>query len=147
MKKRKSKNNLYIKYGIIFSIVIVFIVLVVLIYNNIFASKTNHRFDGIDKHNVTTEEKNKVNEIFNEIDGIEKIDIYVTSKIINIYIKTDGDIDFKKMKNASKNVIDCFNNENLEFYDLQFFIESSNEESNLYPKIGYKHKSQKEIAW
>ena len=61
--------------------------------------------------------------------------------------KPEEDIDFENIKTKANEVISSFSEENLSYYDLQFFIESANEESEIYPQIGYKFKANEEFAW
>ena len=143
MKKKKQ----IIKYSIIGVIAIIIIVLGVIIYKNIFASKESTRFNGVEDHVLTKEEKNNIKDTFSDIDKIEKIDSEVNSKIIRIHILLSEDVDFNKMKDLSNKAIEKINEDNLKFYDVEIFIESKNEESSTYPQIGYKHKSNSKFSW
>ena len=81
------------------------------------------------------------------MENIKSIKIYKDSKIIKIVVKLDEDIDFENIKTKANEVLTSFSKENLSYYDLEFFVESSNKESEIYPKIGYKFKDNTEFAW
>ena len=48
------------------------------------------------------------------------------------------------MKEKSKEIIEKFSKEEIEFYDFQFFIK--NEDGN-YNLMGYKNKKNENISW
>ena len=57
------------------------------------------------------------------------------------------DIKFDKMKTMCDSAIEKVSEDNLLYYDLEVFISSKNEESTIYPQIGYKHRSKKTFSW
>lgn len=96
---------------------------------------------------MTNDEKNSAKDKINELENVKDVDIYIDSKIIKIVVKLEEDIDFESIKTKANEVITSFSEENLSYYDLEFFVESSNEESEVYPQIGYKFKTNSEFAW
>jgi hypothetical protein len=143
MKKIKK----YYKWIILAVTLIVILALSILIYINLFKQGEENRLEGIEEYTVTKKEINLVKENFNKLEGINDIDIYTNYKIIKIYIKLNEDIDFDDVSEVSLESINNFSEENLKFYDVEVFIDSLDEESEIYPKIGYKHKSNSEFTW
>lgn len=143
MKKIKK----YYKWIILAVTLIVILALSILIYINLFKQGEGNRLEGIEEYTVTKKEINLVKENFNKLEGINDIDIYTNYKIIKIYIKLNEDIDFDDVSEVSLESINNFSEENLKFYDVEVFIDSLDEESEIYPKIGYKHKSNSEFTW
>ncbi len=137
----------YIKYIILLVIIIVIFILGFFIYKNLFADSVNSRYKDIESYKLTNDEKNSAKDKINELENIKSVKIYKDSKIIKIVVKLDEDIDFESIKTKANEVISSFSEENLSYYDLQFFIESANEESEIYPQIGYKFKTNEEFAW
>lgn len=144
--KKLSKKKI-VKYVIMFVIALVAIISIILIYNNLFAPSNSNRFDGIEEYKLTKKEKEAVKEKFNEIEKIKSIDVYTNSKIIKIFIKTTEDINFDNIKALANESLTSFSEENLSFYDVEIFVESLNEDSTLYPQIGYKCKTCTEFVW
>jgi len=140
------KKNL-IKYIILTIIVILIVVLGVLIYKNLFAGKESSRYKDIEKYELTNSEINIVKDKINELEGIKSVDIYTSSKIIKIVVKLNEDIDLDSIKNKANESISLFSEENLTYYDIEFFVTSKNEESEIYPQIGYKFKTNSEFSW
>ena len=141
------KKKSIIKLIIVLLILIVAFISIFMIYKNLFASSNNTRYDDIEKHKLTNDEKNATKDILKEIENADEVDIYVNSKIIKIIISLKEDTDFEQVKNISNQVVSKISEKNLKFYDIQIFVESNNEESEIYPKIGYKHKSKEDFTW
>lgn len=146
IKSNKSKSS-KVKCIIIFVIILIILILSFMIYLNLFNNTSSNRFKDIENYKLTKEEKNSVKEKIKELENIEEVDIYTNSKIIRIFIKLTDDIDFDQIKTVSNSLLEEFSNENLSYYDVEVFVESKNEESDIYPKIGYKHKTSEEFVW
>lgn len=137
----------YIKYIVLLIIIIVIFILGFLIYKNMFADSINSRYKDMENYKLTNDEKNSAKDKINELENIKSVKIYKDSKIIKIVVKLEEDIDFNSIKTKANEVITCFSEENLSYFDLEIFIESSNSESEVYPQIGYKFKTNTEFAW
>lgn len=154
MKKKSKKSN---GSGVIITVVVLALAVVSLfgyiVYKSIFASVESKRYEGIEEHKITVDEINGIKEVFSELGELEKIDVYTESnknsksKIIKIRISLKEDVNFDKMKEMSNSVIAKVSEENLGYYDLEVFISSNNEESEVYPQIGYKHRSNSIFSW
>lgn len=138
----KSKK---FKYLLILFITLLIIVLSLLVFKNLFSNSNADRFEGIENYKLTNDEINSIKESF-AIDNAN-IDVYVKSKIIRIYIELEEDFDFDTIKQLSNNSLTNIKEENLKYYDIEVFVESKNEESTVYPKIGYKHKTNSQFIW
>lgn len=143
MKKLKK----YYKIIIAALILVIISVLSFLIYVNIFKEGDSNRLENINEHELTKKEISKVKETFNELDQIKSIKIYTNYKIIKIYITLEDEVSLDKIDKLSNKAIEDFNDKNIEYYDIEIFVECLNEESEAYPKIGYKHKTNSEFTW
>lgn len=103
------------------------------------------RLDGIEEVEITEEKKNEIIDFIKSDENITDVSINIKGKIINISIKaTTEENTIDKMKDKSKEVVEKFKKEEIEFYDFQFFIK--NEDAN-YNLIGYKNKKNENISW
>lgn len=149
----KSKRTKIIKYSIASVIILIMAIAGFMVYKTLFSSSDSSRFDGIESHKLSNDEINSAKGKINELDNIESVDIYTSvdsrteSKIIKIFIKLKSDIDFDKVKEVSNQLISSFKEDNLSFYDLEIFVDNLNEESEVYPQIGYKNKKSSEFVW
>lgn len=148
--EKKSKKSKSIARIIILAIVLIIVCLLFLVFNMLFSSSSSKRLDGIENYELTNNEKNAVKDKISELENIESVDVYVLNdktKILRIFVKLSDDIDFKKLDEKCNEAITLFSKENLEFYDVEVFVESANKESEVYPQIGYKHKTNEKLSW
>ena len=104
-----------------------------------------NRLDGIEKVQITDKKENEVIDFIKEDENITDVSISVQGKIINIIIKAKGKKNtVEKMEKKGAEIIKKFSENEIKFYDFQFFIK--NEEAN-YNLIGYKNKKNDEISW
>ena len=143
MKKMKK----YYKLIISILIVVVILILSFLIYINVFKESDSNRLENIDEHILTKKEILKAKETFGKLEQLKKIKIYTNYKIIKIYITLEEEVSLDKIDELSKKVIDDFKEKNLKYYDIEIFVDCIDDESKIYPKIGYKHKTNTEFTW
>ncbi len=146
MKSRKAKA-IKNKNIIIIVVLLIIVILSVLIYKNLFSNSNNNRFSQDSNYKVSNDEIKSAKDKLNELGNIDSIDIYTNSKIIRIFVKLSDDVEFERLKNISNETLNSFTEDNLSYYDVEIFVESSNDNSEIYPKIGYKHKSNSEFSW
>jgi len=137
----------YIKYIIIFIVVLLIFITSFLIYKNLFAGTNSSRYENIENYKLTNNEINSVKDKINELEGVKKINIYTDSKIIKIVVKLNEDINFDDIKKIANECVSGFSEDNLTYYDVEFFVQSENKESETYPQIGYKFKTNSEFSW
>lgn len=143
---KKLKKNY--KIIVIIVIVVILFILSFLIYKNLFeANGSSNRLENIEEYKLTKKEISSAKEVINELENVEKINISSNYKIIKIYITLKEDLKFKEVKEVSNKVLESFKEENLKYYDVEIFIDCSDKESETYPKIGYKHKTNSEFTW
>ena len=147
MKKILKLLKKYYKLVIIILIVLIVILLSLFIYKNLFQSGVSERLDGIENYKLTKTEKTEVKELFKELEEIKNVKIETNYKIIKIYLELSEDVDFEDIKEISNEAVQKFSEDNLSFYDVELFVTSLNEESEVYPKLGYKHKTNSEFTW
>ena len=142
-------KNKKIKLGIKILLSLIILIFLVLIYNNLFAGNNNSRNKDLSKYKITNNEKNKVTDKIKEISEVKSVDIHTNnnSKIIKILVTLESDVEFETMKNIAIEASKKFNKKNLSYYDIEFYIDSKNEESSIYPKIGYKFKDNNDFSW
>lgn len=137
----------YYKPIIIVLVLIIIAVLGIFIYKEIFEVGVSNRLEGIEKYNLTKKEIKLVKEKLNEIENVDSINITTNYKIIKIFLVLKEDVDFEEVKEICNESVEEFSERNLSFYDLEIFIESKDEDSEVYPKIGYKYKTNVEFVW
>ena len=133
------------KKVIIITIVIVILLLLVAIFNNLFSSSNYSRTSK--KYSLSNNEKNSVKAKLEEIENVDSVSIYKNVKIIKIVINLSSDTDFEQVKRISNEALSNFSEKNLGYFDVEIYVNSENDESEVYPQIGYKHKKNQEFSW
>ena len=143
MDKKKVKQ-----IAIIAGALVIFI-FILLIYNNIFAGNKAARNSDYSKYKLTNNEINSAKEKINELENVKSIDIHTNnnSKIVKIVVVLSDDVEFKKVKEVAQNVLTKFSEKSISYYDFEFYVDSEKENSEIYPKIGYKFRTNEEFSW
>ena len=147
MKKVIKFLKKHYKMIVVALVLIIIVLLCVFVYKNIFKSGISERLEGIENYTLTEKEISKIEEKFNELEVVSDIELKANYKIIKIFLNLTEDIEFEKVKKVSDEAISLFSEENLSFYDVEIFVDSEVEESETYPKIGYKYKTNSEFTW
>ena len=143
MKKFLKSNK---KIIILVSVILLVLISFVLLYKIFFGTSGSNRYEGIKSHQLSKTEINDVKGIVKELENVKSTKVYTDSKIIKIFVKLKDDVEFDKVKDVATKTISKIKEKNLKFYDVEFFIESK-DNSEVYPKIGYKHKSSEQFVW
>ncbi len=141
------KNN----KGIAITLLIILIFLIVgIVLLKAFFPKGNEygdRLKGIEKVSFSKSEISKIEEKIKERDNITNVKVDIKGRLINILITVKKDTNIDDMKDYAKEKLEVFDKEELEYYDVQFYLLNEDSESENYPSIGYKHKTSDEIKW
>jgi len=86
----------------------------------------------------------KVMELLPE--GVKSVKVRDAGRILNITIKLNDDIARDTAKSYAKKSIEAFTEEEIGYYDLQFFL-VKDIEAEQFPIIGYKIPSSENITW
>lgn len=143
----KKNNKINKKKIIIGAVILLILILLFLVYKSLFSNSDSSRYSGIENHKLEDKEIVAVEKKLKELENVESTDIYITSKIIKIIVKLNDDVDFESIKIKANEAISGFSKNNLEYYDVEIFVESSDKDSEIYPQIGYKFKTNSEFSW
>ena len=141
------KKNKKIIIGVAIGVIFLIVLLLFFIYLNLFKNNSSSRFKNASKYVLSNNEINSVKQEISDLDKVKKVSVKTNNKIINIYVKLEEDIEFDELSTVLNNTINNFKDKNLKYYDIEVFIDSENKKSEIYPKIGYKHKTSQEFVW
>ena len=141
------KNNKGIAITLL--IILIFIIAGIFLLKAFFPSGNAYgdRLKGIEKVEFSKSEITKLEEKIKERDNIKNVSIDIKGRLINIIITVNKDTNIDDMKDYTKERLEIFDKEELEYYDVQFYLLNEDDESEDYPSIGYKHKTSDEIKW
>ena len=144
-----------VKYGkknsgkVIGITVLILVIIAILLIKNLFMFDDfqaiyGTRLEGISKVAVTNKEKTAVKNSIG--DAAKKVNVRTAGRIIDILIVVSKETSLEDAKKLGEKTLESFSDEQKKFYDIQVMIETD-EESNQYPIIGYKHQSRDAITW
>jgi hypothetical protein len=131
---------------LILILILMLVAIKVLIFPSYKVNKYGNRLDGIEDIKLTETRVNEVKDKFETVDGFTIDKFRLSGKIVNIYIKVNGDISVDKVKSSSMKLVSSFSEEELKFYDFQVFVTGPDDNKN-YPMIGYKNKNSEGMDW
>lgn len=135
-------------------VIIISIILVTLLFLFILlkafipsGNEYGNRLKGIDKVVISSKDINKWEQIIKKREKIKEVSINVQGRLINILIKVEEDTNIDDIKDYSKEKLEIFDENELNYYDIQFYIINEKDNIEHYPSIGYVHKGKNEIFW
>ncbi len=141
MKKLNKKKMIIL--GVAVLVAVLFIMVVI----SLTGTNSSKRLDGASSHKLSKEEKTKVKEVVESIGDVESFSMKINNKIIRIHFTLKEEQKVDDVKSKCNEIIKNIDKKNLEFYDVEVFVLSSLKDSEDYPIIGYKHKSQESFVW
>ena len=94
--------------------------------------------DGID---ITAERENSVKEVVESYEGMKLSDVDVKCNLIDIIVVVKDATEVKTVKDMSNKLLTVFTEEELKYYDIQLWVDSNSKNSETYPIIGTRHKT------
>lgn len=131
-------------------LVVLLIIVLTIIYFVFYNTKSNYgnRLEGINKVLIKEDLKNDLKSTLLSLSEVDKVNIDVKGKIINIIIIVNDDVNIDKAYQIADSTLIKFSDEILAFYDLQFFVNQKAESiDHSFPIIGYKNKTSNSIIW
>ena len=142
----KKHKFTFITLGVILVIVIIGIFLLKMVLPDYKKGYYGNRLNDIDKYQISNDTINRVKSELEKQEGVQKVSYHAEGRLIGINVTVSKDLPFDQAKEEVKVILPIFSEEELAYYDLQVFL-LCEEESDSYPKIGYKHKTSDTFVW
>ncbi len=136
LKKNKFKA---IVVGVVMLALILMIIAIMVMFS-FKGSVYGDRCDEIKNVPITDNRKKEIKEIVGGYENIEVTDINVKCRLLDITVNLKSDMDFAIVDEMSKAILGVLSEEELELYDIELMVTSSNKENTEYPKMGTRHK-------
>ena len=145
MKVIKNNKGIFITLFII----LVFLIIGIFLLKAFFPSGNEYgnRLKGIEKVSFSDKEITKLEDQIKDREKIKDTSINVEGKLINIIITVEADTNIDDIKDYCKEKLELFAEDELSYYDIQFYLVNEKDDVENYPAIGYKHKTSDEIKW
>lgn len=142
----KSHKTLLIIIGII----LLMILAVVLTYLKLSPDSKKdlygNRLEEIEKHPIEETSVSNMQSEMQEMEGITAISYNLKGKLINIIITLDPAVLKDTAVWYANKSLEYFSEDVKTYYDIQVFLLTDGE-SEIYPMIGYKHKTSSGLVW
>ena len=145
------KKHIYAILGISAVIVVLMLALISIIgflYPDDKKDLYGNRLDGMDSVKLSDDKMNHAIQEVEKTGKIESMTYNRKGRIINFHIDVKKEIDVVTAKAFSDVILKNFSEKEKTYYDIQIFITCKNDDaSELYPIIGYKHKTSVAFKW
>lgn len=145
-----KRNKITIIVGVIFFIVMIgsAVTVIHLLYPDSKKSAYGNRLDGIEDVPVENEQVEKIKNALDETGKVNEVSYHLEGRLINFIIDVKKETDKTSAKSLSDKVLAGFTDEQKNFYDIELFVVcNEDEESEIFPIIGYKHKTTVNFVW
>lgn len=145
----QNHKRLAIAIGVSLVLLLIILVFFIMLLVGGSSNKYGNRLDGIEEVEISNDELDTIAIEMKEKDGVSDASIRIQGKIINVILTFNSDIDSKKAKEIATSTLESFSEEQLDFYNVQYFLtrESKGEDDTPYVVTGNKHPSLDEIGW
>lgn len=145
----KKHKKLAIAIGVSLILLIIIIAFFAMLLIGGSSNKYGNRLDGIEEVEITNDELDTITIEMKEKEGVKDASVRIQGKIINVILTFNSDIDSSKAKEIATSTLESFSEEQLNFYNVQYFLtrESTGEEDTPYVVTGNKHPSKESIGW
>ena len=144
----KQHKYWFIAVGIILLLMIIsFIAIKDSLFPNSSKSVYGNRLDGINDVRIDNDRFDKLKQTLNANEKVESTSIYLKGKIIDVIIDVKKDVDHVSSKALAETIMTEFSDAEKAYYDFQVYIACKDDENDLYPIIGYKHRTSNNFVW
>ena len=149
-------KKLYNKHKVLFIsclVALVLFIIILLFFITLLmegsSNKYGSRLEGIENVKISNDMIDTITDEIISKDGIKDCKIRLQGKIINLIITFNSDVSSSKAKEIAESTLSSFSSEQLDFYNVEYFItrEQNGEEDTPYVVTGNKHPLVDHIGW
>ncbi len=131
--------------GVLILLFLIFFIVVFIapLFSN---NKYGDRLEGIEEHEVTKSMVNEVTSALEENEGVTDVSYHNEGRILNFIVTINPSVTLDSVKTYANDVTDTLSKKIKNYYDIEVFF-TTEEDSDIYPVIGYHHKGAKEFSW
>lgn len=149
IKKFIKKYNKQVKIGLI---VLVVLILFLVLYKSLFYSSSEKavygvRLRDIKENEFTSEEKKDVEKKSADVEGVSSLKITIKGRLIKFFVNFDDGVSNEDIKGKFNEMLGFISDDVKGYYDITFYAVQEKDDKEIYPVIGYKHKSKDQITF
>ncbi len=142
------------KIGVIIVIILLIILIAMFLFiRSIFVSGHEgiiygNRLDGIDKVRINEDTLKNIEQEIKKNEQVKKVSQRLEGKLLNFIIDVSNETTLESAQKLVEPIKNSLTEKEQSFYDIQVMIIcNENAQSEIYPVIGYKHKTSSEFVW
>ena len=143
------KKNKWVLIPIsVFVLVMIFAVvgIVNLVVPNDSKDLYGNRLENIEKNKISDDNVSLIEEQLLATGKVKSVSYDLKGKLINYILVVNDDVDKVTSQSLTAKILEGFEQNIKEYYDFQVFI-TTEQESEIYPIIGYNHFNSANFVW
>lgn len=142
-----KKNKILVSLLVI--AIVFFAAIMIIIFSNLSIGNNEYgnRLDNIEKYPISDETINEIKTDISSYEKVTSVSYNLEGKLANFILTVDDSLEEETAKNYANKILENLSDDVKSYYDIQVLVDSDNEESEVYPIIGYKHKTTDMFVW
>ncbi len=142
-----KKNKILVSLLVI--AIVFFAAIMIIIFSNLSIGNNEYgnRLDNIEKYPISDEAINEIKTDISSYEKVTSVSYNLEGKLANFILTVDDSLEEETAKNYANKILENLSDDVKSYYDIQVLVDSDNEESEVYPIIGYKHKTTDMFVW
>ena len=145
MKVIKNNKGIFIALGIIVVLLLVLFLLMKAFFPS--GNPYGNRLDGIEKVPFSKKDIEKLEDKMDNNSSVKKASVNLEGRLFNIILTTKKGTKLDDMKDYCVKLLELYSEEELKYYDIQFYLVNDDKKAESYPAIGYHNKKATKISW
>ncbi len=144
---KKHRIGLIVTGVILVLVILMFFGIKNAFFSNMGQSVYGNRLDGIEKYPIDDAVIKDIETTLKDTGNISSFKYELKGRLMNFIIEVNADVDLTTSRAFADKIAEKLSDDIRSFYDIQVYLTCSDKESELYPTIGYKHKTSVGFKW
>lgn len=144
---KKHRIGLIVTGVILVLVILMFFGIKNAFFSNMAQSVYGNRLDGIEKYPIDDAVIKDIETTLKDTGNISSFKYELKGRLMNFIIEVNADVDLTTSRAFADKIAEKLSDDIKSFYDIQVYLTCSDKESELYPTIGYKHKTSVGFKW
>lgn len=144
---KKHRIGLIVTGVILVLVILMFFGIKNAFFSNMGQSVYGNRLDGIEKYPIDDAVIKDIETTLKDTGNISSFKYELKGRLMNFIIEVNADVDLTTSRAFADKIAEKLSEDIKSFYDIQVYLTCIDKESELYPTIGYKHKTSVGFKW
>ena len=144
---KKHRIGLIVTGVILVLVILMFFGIKNAFFSNMGQSVYGNRLDGIEKYPIDDAVIKDIETTLKDTGSVNSFTYELKGRLMNFIIEVNADVDLTTSRAFADKIAEKLSDDIKGFYDIQVYLICTDKESELYPTIGYKHKTSVGFKW